>query len=60
MLGCMRWLTSERLREFASEGYLVVRNVVPESLLAAADAEIDAFIAETARGESDRGPGFMS
>jgi hypothetical protein len=37
----MGLLTDDDLRQFATDGYLVVRNVVSESLLAAADAEID-------------------
>jgi hypothetical protein len=53
----MPFLTHDNLRQFASEGYLVLRDVVPESLLAAADAEIDVFIAETAPDEGDRRPG---
>jgi hypothetical protein len=50
-------LTSDDLRQFACDGYLVLRNVVPEQLLAAADAEIDGLIAETAPDEGDGGPG---
>ena len=53
----MPWLTDDDLRRFGSEGYLLLRNVVPEELLAAADAEIDPFIAETEADEGDRGPG---
>jgi ectoine hydroxylase-related dioxygenase (phytanoyl-CoA dioxygenase family) len=53
----MAWLTNDHLRQFASDGYLVLRDVVDESLLAAADAEIDVFLAETALDESDRAPG---
>lgn len=53
----MSRLTDEQLRQFASDGYLLVRNVVPEPLLAAADAEIDRFIADVAPDEGDRGPG---
>src|SRR4051812_47115496 len=34
------WLTDDDIRHFAVEGYLVVRDVVPQALLAAADAEI--------------------
>lgn len=57
MLFFMSWLTIDDLRHFASEGYLVLRGVVPEALLAGADAEIDAFIADVKPDEGDRGPG---
>src|SRR5438105_2806505 len=60
MLQRMPWLTHDHLRQFASDGYLVFRNVVPESLLAAADAEIDELMADAAPGEGDRGPGQSS
>jgi hypothetical protein len=53
----MPWLTDEHLRQFADEGYLGIRNVVPAELLAAADAEIDALIAEVKPAEGDGGPG---
>src|SRR5262245_28717090 len=53
----MPWMTDDNLRQFASDGYLVLRELVPESLLAAADAEIDEFIAETEPDEGDRGAG---
>jgi hypothetical protein len=43
----MPWLTNDDFVHFASEGYVVLRNVVPEDLLAAADVEIDALIAES-------------
>ena len=36
-----------QLREFGNKGYLVLPGVVPESLLAPVDAEIDALIAES-------------
>ena len=57
MLGLMGLLTDADLREFATEGYVLLRRVVPESLLAAADAEIDGLIAGTAPDEGDGGPG---
>jgi hypothetical protein len=38
-------LTTEQLREFGDRGYLVLRGVVPERLLAPVDAEIDALVA---------------
>jgi hypothetical protein len=53
----MGLLTDADLRQFANDGYVVIRNVVAETLLAAADAEIDGLIAETAPEEGDRGPG---
>src|SRR6476469_5569683 len=56
-LGAMGLLTDADLRQFANDGYVVIRNVVAETLLAAADAEIDGLIAETAPEEGDRGPG---
>jgi hypothetical protein len=39
-------LSSEELRGFATDGYIVLPGVVPEHVLAAADAEIDGVIAE--------------
>jgi hypothetical protein len=52
----MPWLTDDQLAQFASDGYLVLRKVVPENLLAAADAEIDGAMAERP-GESAPGEG---
>jgi hypothetical protein len=40
-------LSEEQLREFGDQGYLVLRSVVPERLLARVDAEIDALVAES-------------
>lgn len=40
-------LTEGQLREFGSKGYLVLPGVVAERLLAPADAEIDALLAES-------------
>lgn len=40
-------LTEEQLREFGDRGYLVLPGVVPERLLAPADAEVDALVAES-------------
>lgn len=37
-------LTDDNLRRFAEDGYVVLKGVVDESFLAAADAEIDALI----------------
>jgi hypothetical protein len=50
------WLTDDDLRRFAADGYLVVRNVVPDALLDLADAEIDDLIDTTPPHEDDRGP----
>jgi hypothetical protein len=50
-------LTEEDLRRFALHGYLVVPDVVPEPLLAAADAEIDRLINEVRPNEGTGGPG---
>lgn len=38
-------LTTDDLRRFATDGYLVVPGVVPEDLLAELDAEVDALVA---------------
>lgn len=46
-------MTDEDLRRFARDGFLLVPNVVPEQLLARADAEIDVFIAETPPVDGD-------
>jgi hypothetical protein len=40
-------LSERQLREFGENGYLVLPGAVPESLLAPADAEIDALVAES-------------
>src|SRR4051794_35475940 len=56
-MGVVPRLTQEDLRRFAIDGYLVVRDVVPESLLTAADAEIDQLIQHVEPTEGDRGAG---
>lgn len=53
----MGWLSDDDLRRFAYDGYLVVPNVVPDRLLATADAEIDELVEEIAPIEGDGGPG---
>ncbi len=53
----MERLSDDDLRQFGTDGYLVVRNVVPESLLLAADAEISALVDGVAPHEGDRGAG---
>jgi Phytanoyl-CoA dioxygenase (PhyH) len=50
-------LSEGQLREFGRSGYLVVPGVVAERLLAAADAEIDALVAES---PPPAGAGFHS
>jgi len=50
-------LGEDELRRFAEDGYLVIRNVVPEALLAAADEEIDRTMAEREPDEGKREPG---
>lgn len=58
----MRRLTDDDLRTFAADGYLLVPDVVPEALLAAADAEIDGLVADPATPpvEGDGGPGVTA
>ena len=50
-------LSADDLRRFERDGYIVVPDVVPEALLAAADAEIDGLIESMNPHEGDRGPG---
>ena len=45
------------LARFARDGFVVIPDVVPEPLLAAADAEIDGLVETTAPHEGDGGPG---
>lgn len=45
------------LQRFAENGFVVLTDVVPESLLKAADDEIDALIVDTPPHEGDGGPG---
>lgn len=53
----MTWLTPDDLRRFAVDGYLTVPGVVPEALLAAADAEIDELVERDPPLEGGDGPG---
>ena len=53
----MGLLTADDLRRFATDGYLVVPDVVPETLLRPADAEVDELIDDEAPDEGDGGPG---
>jgi hypothetical protein len=50
-------LSRSEIGRFAREGYVIVPEVVPEALLAAADAEIDQLVDRTAPDEGDGGPG---
>jgi hypothetical protein len=50
-------LAQEDLRRFGEDGYLVIRDVVPEALLAAADEEAAHLMAEREPDEGNRGPG---
>jgi ectoine hydroxylase-related dioxygenase (phytanoyl-CoA dioxygenase family) len=52
-------LTDEQLAAFGRDGYLVVPDVVPEALLAAADAEVDAVVAADAPPAGHIGPHFV-
>ena len=49
--------TETDLRSFARDGYVTLRTVVQENLLAAADREIDELVDETPPQEGDRGAG---
>ena len=48
-------LSNDDLRTFAADGYLVIAEVVPERLLAAADAEIDDLITSVVPDQGERG-----
>jgi hypothetical protein len=48
-------LTTEQLRRFASDGYIVVRNAIPENFLLSLDHEIDELIASDPPGPDVRG-----
>ena len=50
-------LTDDDLRRFASDGHLIIRDVVSAALLALADAEIDALIENIPPDQGDLGPG---
>lgn len=51
-------LTEEQRRRFAVDGYVVVPGVVDETLLGAADAEVDALMSESPAPEGTVGPHF--
>ena len=53
----MTSLTDRDLRHVRTDGFVVIPDVVPEPLLAAADAEIDGLVETTAPHEGDGGPG---
>lgn len=50
-------LSVDDLLRFARDGYIVVPDVVPEALLAAADVEIDGLIESVPPHDGNRGPG---
>jgi hypothetical protein len=51
------WLTEEDLARFGRDGYLVLRDAVPEALLAAADAEVDDLVATVDAPPAERPDG---
>jgi hypothetical protein len=51
-------LSGRQLRDFATDGFIVVPGVVPEQLLAAADAEVDATLAADPPPSGTVGPHF--
>lgn len=51
-------LTREQLKAFAVHGYLVVRGVVPDWLLEAADAEVDGRVAAAPPADDAKGQHF--
>ena len=53
----MASMTDLDLLAFARDGFVVIPDVVPEPLLAAADAEIDGLVETTEPDEGDGGPG---
>jgi len=58
-LSVQRVLTRERLEEFAERGYIVIPDVVPPDVLAAANAAIDEQLLEHPPAEGHAGPHFM-
>src|SRR4051794_16972299 len=50
-------LSDDDMRTFANDGYIVVRDVVAEPLLSAADAEIDELLETEPPVQGDLGPG---
>jgi hypothetical protein len=50
-------LTSDDLRRFGRDGYLLIPKAVAEPLLASADIEIDRLVDDVAPDEGDGGPG---
>jgi hypothetical protein len=51
-------LSEEQRRRFATDGYVLVPGVVDESLLRAADAEVDALVTATPAAAGTVGPSF--
>jgi hypothetical protein len=58
-LSVRRVLTQEQLLEFAERGYIVIPNVVPPDILAAANAFVDKRLGEQPVEEGHAGPHFM-
>jgi hypothetical protein len=47
------WLTDGDLRSFARDGFLLIRDVVPEELLVLADREVDGLVADVPPDDGD-------
>ncbi|RSM66007.1 phytanoyl-CoA dioxygenase [Amycolatopsis sp. WAC 01376] len=58
-LSVQRKLTREQLLEFAERGYLVIPDVVPPDILAAANAAVDGQLRKHQPEEGHAGPHFM-
>jgi Phytanoyl-CoA dioxygenase (PhyH) len=58
-LSVRRVLTRDQLEQFVELGYLVIPGVIPEELLQAADAAMDAQLLEHPVAEGHSGPHFM-
>jgi ectoine hydroxylase-related dioxygenase (phytanoyl-CoA dioxygenase family) len=58
-LSVQRKLTREQLLEFAERGYIVIPDVVPPDILAAANAALDAQLEANPVAEDHAGPHFM-
>ncbi|GAA4013479.1 hypothetical protein GCM10022384_67290 [Streptomyces marokkonensis] len=58
-LSVRRMLTRDQLQEFAERGYIVIRDVVPPDILAAANAAVDDQLRMHPPEEGHAGPHFM-
>ncbi|MFF5077624.1 phytanoyl-CoA dioxygenase family protein [Actinoplanes sp. NPDC000266] len=58
-LSVQRKLTRDQLLEFAERGYIVIPNVIPPDILAAANAAIDERLREQPPADGHTGPHFM-